>query len=109
MIGEILFLLHLSLALHIPIADLLKWDAWQINLYKTYYSLCPFGYDMDNLRMGIVSATIHNSSGFAETALAPKDFIPDFEEAKEKTTEELEQTATKMINNLLLIQKNKHG
>ena len=44
--------------------------------WMQFFALEPWGYDVDNLRTGIVAAQVHNSSGHAKRAARPRDFFP---------------------------------
>lgn len=50
-----------------------EFDDWLL-----LYASRPWGFDIDNLRMGIVAAEIHNCSGYAKRAARPREYFPRF-------------------------------
>jgi hypothetical protein len=50
-----------------------EFDEWLL-----LYSARPWGFDIDNLRMGTLAATVHNSSGYAKRAASARDYFPRF-------------------------------
>lgn len=48
-----------------------EFDSWM-----EFYAGEPWGYDIETLRMGILAAEIHNSSGHAKRAAQPRNFFP---------------------------------
>lgn len=46
--------------------------------WKAYHSVEPFGFEMDNFRMGVVAASVVNVAprGKGAKALVPSDFYP---------------------------------
>lgn len=50
-----------------------EFDDWLI-----LYSSRPWGFDIDNLRMGTIAAEVHNFSGFASRPSRPRDYFPRF-------------------------------
>jgi hypothetical protein len=68
---------------------------------KAYYDVYPWGYEIEDLRLGILASTVANS-GLTDKVRPPKDFMIDLtgKEAELPSLEELEQKAEIMRANL---------
>jgi hypothetical protein len=78
-------------------------DEWQAAMssaefmdWCAFYSLEPWGYEMENWRVGVVAATTANSAG-RKKPLKPTDFMPKSGRKKRaKSAEEIESELLKV-------------
>ncbi len=53
-----------------------------------FYSLEPWGCEVEHWRMGVLASTVANFSGHAKKHVKPRDFIPRDAKPRRLTTEE---------------------
>jgi hypothetical protein len=60
-----------------------------------FFQLEPWGYEMDNWRMGVVSATVANAAG-RKKPLKPSDFMPKPPSRRKLSVEEAQRALSTM-------------
>jgi hypothetical protein len=63
-----------------------RMDYEELLYWLALYNIRPFGDDADDLRAGIVSATVYNSSMGTKGGKKPLDFMPYLDRYKKPTT-----------------------
>jgi len=63
----------------------------ELTEWLAYYSLEPFGNEIENYRAGVISSTIANVVPGRKTLLKPSDFFP--KEVKPETSETMVEKA----------------
>jgi hypothetical protein len=64
-----------------------RMTAREMDEWRAYARIEPFGEERDDLRMGTIAATVANSAPFRKKgskAFKPSDFFPDFEGAAKR-------------------------
>jgi hypothetical protein len=62
-----------------------------------FYSIEPWGYDVDNWRMGVMGSTVANYSGNLKKRLKPSDFIPHPDRQPRMEPEELKARVKALV------------
>jgi len=61
----------------------------ELTEWMAYFSLEPFGYELDNYRTGVIAATIANTTPGIKKTYKPSDFFP--QEMKTDTPDVMEE------------------
>jgi hypothetical protein len=63
----------------------------ELTEWMAYYAIEPFGYDMENYRMGVIASTVMNAnrSKNSDKVWSAKDFMPTETEVQSPDKQEL--------------------
>lgn len=92
------FVFILALALGRNLSDILKLPLAELNAWKAYYNVFPFGDVRGDIQSGIVASTLANVNRARGTkAYGPDDFIPKYGKVKETSEEVIKKRIDKFM------------